>query len=89
MLALLSLLTQSSGVGMVFAWIFNLWGAADLFNAFYEANSAALIPGQLGVAYFLPTLGVPLLLVTHVVMFRILLQREHAAALTGESRLVA
>src|ERR1700674_1396178 len=34
-LALLSLLTLPHGAGVVFSWIFNLWGSADLLNAFY------------------------------------------------------
>src|ERR1700758_2603692 len=37
-LALLSLLLLPSAVGVAAAWIFNLWGAADLLNAFYQAN---------------------------------------------------
>ena len=78
-LALLSLLTLSSASGVVFAWIFNLWGAADLLNAFYRANSSGLLPGQLGAAYFIPTLIVPVLLITHVVMFRILVQHRGVA----------
>lgn len=88
-LALLSLLTQSTGVGIAFVWLFNLWGTADLFNAFYQANRAGLLPGQLGAAYFLPTLGVPLLLVTHGVIFRVLLQHQESAAVARESQLVA
>ena len=71
-LALLSLASLSYGAGIVIAWIFNLWGAADLLNAFYQAGSAALMPGQLGAAYFLPTFIVPLLLITHGIAFRIL-----------------
>src|SRR5215469_15833111 len=51
-------------------------GAADIFNAFYQANHAGLLAGQLGAAFFLPTLIVPLLLITHGLSFRILLQRE-------------
>src|ERR1700758_2564574 len=62
-LALLSLLSLPSGAGVVIAWIFNLWGSADLLNAFYQANDAGLLPGQLGVTYFIPTLVVPLLLI--------------------------
>lgn len=77
-LALFSLLALPSRVGVVIAWIFNLWGAADLVNAFYQAGSAGLVPGQLGAAYFLPTLIVPLLLITHGVVFRILLQHQGA-----------
>ena len=75
-LALLSLLSLRRAGGVVIAWIFNLWGAADLLNAFYQANHAGLLPGQLGAAYFIPTLLVPLLLITHGLAFRILLQPQ-------------
>jgi hypothetical protein len=73
-LALLSLLLLSRGSGVVMAWIFNLWGSADLLNAFYQANHAGLLAGQLGATYFIPTVIVPLLLITHGLAFRILLQ---------------
>jgi hypothetical protein len=75
-LALLSLASLPRGPGVVVAWIFNLWGSADLLDAFYQANNAGLMPGQLGVAYFIPTLVVPLLLITHGLAFRILLQHQ-------------
>jgi len=87
-LAVLALLTQSRGIGVSLAWIFNLWGSADLLNAFYQANSAGLLPGQLGAAYFIPTLVVPMLLITHGVMFRILLQ-QHSEAAARAGRLAA
>jgi hypothetical protein len=73
-LALVSLLSLPGGVGMVLAWAFNIWGAADLLNAFYQANHAGLVAGQLGATYFIPTVLVPLLLITHALAFRILLQ---------------
>jgi hypothetical protein len=73
-LALLSLALLPSRAGVVIAWIFNLWGTADLLDAFYQANNAGLMPGQLGATYFIPTLIVPLLLITHGLAFRILLQ---------------
>ena len=76
-LALLSLLFLRSKVGGVIAWIFNLWGSVDLLNAFYQANRAGLTAGQLGAAYFIPTLIVPLLLIMHGLAFRILVQHEH------------
>src|SRR5882724_4643544 len=75
-LALLSLASLLRGAGVVIAWIFNLWGSADLLNAFYQANAAGLMAGQLGATYFLPTLVVPLLLITHGLAFRTLLRRE-------------
>lgn len=73
-LALLSLLLLPSGSGVVAVWAFNLWGSADILNAFYQANHAGLLAGQLEAAYFIPTFVVPLLLITHGVIFRMLLQ---------------
>ena len=73
-LALVSLLLLPRGAGIVLAWGFNIWGVADLLNAFYQANHAGLLPGQLGATYFIPTVLVPLLLITHGLAFRILLQ---------------
>ena len=84
-LALLSLLSLPSGTGVLISWIFNLWGSADLLNAFYQANHAGLLAGQLGATYFIPTLVVPLLLITHGLAFRILLQHQSEYAMQ-ESR---
>ena len=80
-LALLALTLLPSASGVVIAWIFSLWGTADLFNAFYQANHAGLMAGQLGAAYFIPTFIVPLLLITHGLGFRILAQRQAQPAM--------
>lgn len=72
-LALLSLLSLRSAAGIVVVWIFSLWGSADLLNSFYQGPHTGLLAGQLGAAYFIPTLVVPLLLITHGLIFRILL----------------
>jgi len=74
--------------GVVVVWIFNLWGTFDLLNAFYQANRGGLVPGQLGAMYFVPTVIVPLLLITHGLVFRILLQRQSEHSIR-ESRLPA
>ena len=87
-LAMLSLLLLPSAVGVAAAWIFSLWGSADLFNAFYQANHAGLMAGQLGATYFIPTVVVPLLLITHGLGFRILLQHQPEPAIQ-ESRHLA
>jgi hypothetical protein len=84
-LALLALLTLSTGAGTFAVWVFNLWGTLDLLNAFYQGNHAGLQAGQLGATYIIPTIIVPLLLITHGLVFRILLQRQHQPA-TLESR---
>jgi hypothetical protein len=75
-LALLSLAAPTGGLSSALVWVFNLWGTADLFDAFFQAARGGLLPGQLGAAYFIPTLLVPLMLITHVVAFRLLLRRE-------------
>lgn len=80
-LALLTLLSLPRRAGIVTAWTFNIWGSADLLNAFYQANHAGLQAGQLGAAYFIPTFVVPLLLITHALAFRILVQPRNESAL--------
>ena len=41
------------------------------------------MPGQLGAAYFLPTAIVPFLLITHVLMFWILVRQTSVAHARG------
>jgi hypothetical protein len=86
-LALLALMSLPSAAGVVIAWIFSIWGSADLLAAFYQANRAGLLPGQLGATYFIPTLVVPLLLITHGLTFRILLQHQNVPAVQESRRL--
>ena len=75
-LALLALATSGGTLGIGLTWIFNLWGTVDLFNAFYQGFASGLSPGQLGAAYFIPTFIVPMLLVTHFPVFRLLLKAD-------------
>ena len=88
-LAVLALISLPGAAGVVGAWVFSLWGSADLLNAFYQANRAGLVPGQLGATYFIPTLVVPLLLITHGLTFRILLQQQNVSAAVQENRRLA
>ena len=76
----LAALLLPSAAGVAAAWIFSVWGSADILNAFYQANHAGLLAGQLGAAFFLPTLVVPLLLITHGLVFRILLEHQTVSA---------
>ncbi len=71
-LALFALAGLQSRLGIPLVWVFDLWGTADLFYAFYQGNSVGLVPGQLGAAYFILTVMAPLLLITHGLMFRLL-----------------
>ena len=86
-LALLSLATLQSGLGILLVWVFNFWGTADLLYAFYQGNSVGMLPGQLGAAFFIPTVIVPLLLITHGLVFRLLLQRDGPATSRAGQRM--
>jgi hypothetical protein len=79
-LALLALTALQTKLGIALVWIFNIWGTLDLLNAFYVANATGLLAGQLGAAYFIPTAIVPLLLITHALVFRILLRHDRPTA---------
>jgi hypothetical protein len=58
-------------------WIFNLWGAIDLLYAIYQGQIGVRIgPGSLGAAFYIPTVVVPPLLVTHGLIFWLLLRRR-------------
>jgi hypothetical protein len=77
-LALITLAALRTRFSGVLVWIFNIFGTADLLNAFYQGSRISLAdkPGLLGAAYFIPIFGVPLLLVTHVLVFRLLVRKE-------------
>jgi hypothetical protein len=84
-LALLALAALGSRPGTILVWVFNIVGTVDLLNAFYQANLLGVgnSPGLQGAAYFIPTVLVPLLLVTHVLVFRILLRTDPAGGPRG------
>jgi hypothetical protein len=75
-LALISLAVLQKGAGIIFVWVFNLWGTTDLLYAFFQGFRVGLEPGQLGAVYFIPTVLVPLLLITHGLVFRLLLRKN-------------
>lgn len=78
-LALLALLT----VGMrplfwLFVVAFNVVGAADLLLNYFHAVQADLpaVAGELGAAYAIPIIYVPLLMITHIAAFYLLVRRN-------------
>jgi hypothetical protein len=82
--AILAVLALACGLhtwlGLTLAWVFNLWGTADLLYAFYQGNRVGLEPGQLGAAYFIVIIFVPLLFITHGLIFSLLLRGNATAA---------
>ncbi len=77
-LALLSLAALRAGwsAAIPLVWIFNLEGFLDLLNAFYAGIRLDITRYQLGAAWYIPTFVVPSLLVTHIMMFSMLLKRR-------------
>jgi hypothetical protein len=61
-------------------WVFNVWGAFDLLNAIYNGQiGVGISPASLGAAFYIPTVLVPPLLITHGLIFWILLRQPKQA----------
>jgi len=73
----------------LFVVAFNLVGVVDLILTYYHAAQVRLplLAGQLGAAYAIPILYVPVLMITHVAAFYLLLRPQPNAvgALAGEA----
>jgi hypothetical protein len=67
-------LSRSTSWATALVWLFNIWGAADLLFAFVQGLRVQIDPGALGAAFFIPTAIVPPLLVSHALIFRLLVQ---------------
>ncbi len=80
-LALVALLALRSNwpIAIPMVWIFNVVGTLDLFNAVFQGLRYTS-DGQLGAAYFIPAVVVPALLVTHAIVFWLLIRKQ-----TGEA----
>ena len=77
LLALLALvaLRRGAGLALPLVWVFNVVGTLDLLNALRQAEA---VP-TLGATWYIPTFFVPLLLVTHAMIFARLLRRGQPA----------
>jgi hypothetical protein len=76
-LALLALLTvRIRPLFWLFVVAFNVVGLSDIVVDYYHAIQAGLpaLSGQLGAAYVIPVIYVPMLVITHVVAFYLLLR---------------
>jgi hypothetical protein len=76
LLAIVAVLALSRRVrwAIPLVWIFNVWGAADLLCAGVQGPINHLDPSALGASFFIPTASGPHLLVTHALVFGILMQ---------------
>jgi len=83
LLALLALLTvRTRPLFWLFVAAFNVVGIIDILADYYHATRAGLpaIAGQLGAAYAIPILYVPLLMITHIVALYWLVRPQARAA---------
>src|SRR3974390_2132017 len=83
LLAMLALLTiRIRPVFWLFVVAFNVVGIVDLVLDYYHAVRVGLplIAGQLGATYAIPIIYVPLLMITHVTAFYLLVRRQNAVA---------
>lgn len=81
-LAMLALLTvRVRPLFWLFVAAFNLVGMVDLILDYYHATRVGLpaLAGQLGAAYIIPIIYVPLLMITHVAAFYLLLRPQPGA----------
>jgi len=69
-------LWQRASWAITAAWAFNLWGIADFLLAFYDGPHSGLQPGALGATFFLVTAIVPALLISHALIFGLLVRPE-------------
>jgi len=63
---------------------FNVFGAADIILGYVHGVQFGLpeVAGQLGAAYAIPVIYVPLLMITHIVALGLLLRRQDQRAAT-------
>ena len=76
-LAFLAILALHQGwsAATPIVWIFNIEGTLDLLNAVTQGLRYTQ-DGQLGATYFIPAVIVPALLVSHVMIFILLVRRR-------------
>jgi hypothetical protein len=82
-LAMLALLTvRIRPLFWPFVVAFNLVGAVDIIVDYYHGTQLGLgtLAGELGATYAIPIIYVPLLMITHVVAFYLLLRPQPATA---------
>ena len=84
-LAMLALLTvRIRPLFWLFVVAFNLVGAADIIVDYYHGNEVGLpaLAGELGATYAIPIIYVPVLMITHVAAFYLLVRPQPKAAQT-------
>jgi len=85
LIALVAVRTRGS-LAVPLVWTFNLVGVADLVLAAVNAQRYGIAAYSIGVAYVLPILVVPALLVSHALVFWLLVRRPAPSHDEGVAR---
>ncbi|QOZ37678.1 hypothetical protein XH92_06780 [Bradyrhizobium sp. CCBAU 53421] len=72
-------------IAIPIVWLFNIWGTLDLLNAYYMGATKNADPGLFGAGIYIPALYVPLLLVSHVMVFMLLMRTKSVEHVQGPS----
>ena len=70
-------------IAIPMVWVFNIVGSIDLANALRQDDAIL----YMGATWFIPTFLVPLLLVTHVMVFSRLISRSKLAGFLNAQRI--
>jgi len=74
-LAFITLLSVNSRSFRPLLWVFNILGLIDLLLAFVDGPRYGIVP-FLGAAYYIVILYVPILLLTHFMVFKLLIKNK-------------
>ena len=87
-LALFSIaaLTWRWPIAIPIVWISNLWGTADLLNAYYKGVTQVADVALFGPGIYIPALFVPILLTAHTFAFMLLLKPGGVVEQSGNSQ---
>jgi hypothetical protein len=68
-------LFRRASLAIVLVWLFNVWGASDFLFAYYQGLVTVQLDARmLGAAFFIPTVFVPAALITHGLIFWLLVR---------------
>ncbi|MBV7339165.1 hypothetical protein KFU94_65320 [Chloroflexi bacterium TSY] len=79
-LALLALFAATFNMSIMkpLTWLFNIVGFIDLFNAMIQGSIAEMYQYKLGPQWYVPTFYTSFLLLTHILIFMLLLRKREA-----------
>lgn len=78
-LVAVGLLRRRHRFGLAAAWVFNVWGLLDALRN-CAVGVALRAPEHMGAMVFVPAYAVPLLLVSHALVFKVLLDARRDGA---------